>query len=183
MDEHDKAELARLREEVRELRDRGEVIDCVYRYARGLDRHDSELFASAFHADAIDHHGPFLGRRDDFVRWGLDLLAAEWNAHTHFITNVRVEFDGDTAHAECYVLFAQRRRDAPVVEFGGGRYIDRVERRAGRWGIAAREVIIEWSASANTLDFGDTDRYPAGRWDREDPSYRRPFTLPEPESR
>ena len=76
-----------------------------------------------------------------------------------------------------------RRRDAPVVEFGGGRYIDRVERRAGRWGIAVREVIIEWSASANTLDFGEpTPIRPAAGIARTPPTAG-PFMLPEPESR
>jgi hypothetical protein len=178
----DHAELVRLRDEVRALRDRDAIVDCVHRYARGLDRHDEEIYASAYHADAIDHHGPFLGRRDEFVRWGIDLLASEWNAHTHFISNVRVELDGDTAHSECYVLFAQRRRDSAVVDLGGGRYIDRLERRADGWRIAARELVIDWTAHAQTTDFGDSDDYPTGRWDRHDPSYRRPFTLPEPEA-
>ena len=175
MDDGDRAELASLRTEVRALRDRQEILDCVYRYARGLDRHDEEIYASAYHPDAIDHHGPFLGRRDEFVRWGLDLLASEWNAHTHFITNVRIDIDGDVAHSECYVLFAQRRRDRPVMDIGGGRYIDRLERRADGWRIAARELVIEWSATADTVDFGATEVYPHGTWDRTDPSYRRPF--------
>jgi hypothetical protein len=175
--------LAAVREEVRALRDHREIADCVYRYARGLDRHDEEVFASAYHPDAIDNHGPFLGRRDEFVRWGLDLLASEWNAHTHFISNVRADIDGDEAHAECYVLFAQRRRARPAMDIGGGRYIDRLERRADGWRIAARQLIVEWTCQAETVDFGDTELYAAGRWDRGDPSYERPFTLPEPESR
>lgn len=182
MDDGDRVELAALRAEVRALRDRQEIIDCVYRYARGLDRHDEEIYSSAYHPDAIDHHGPFLGRRDEFVRWGLDLLASEWNAHTHFITNVRIDIDGDVAHSECYVLFAQRRRDHPVVDIGGGRYIDRLERRADGWRIAARQLVIEWGARADTVDFGDTEIYPHGTWDRTDPSYRRPFELPDPPS-
>jgi 3-phenylpropionate/cinnamic acid dioxygenase small subunit len=182
MDDMDRAELRRLRDEVRALRDREEIVDCVYRYARGLDRHDADIFASAYHADAIDHHGPFLGRRDEFVRWGIDLLASEWNAHTHFITNVRVELNGDTAHSECYVFFAQRRRDSDVVNLGGGRYLDRLERREETWRIAARELVVDWTAQAQTTDFGETDAYPPGTWDKRDPSYRRPLTLPDPEA-
>jgi 3-phenylpropionate/cinnamic acid dioxygenase small subunit len=179
---NDTDELTRLREQVQELVDHRAITDCVYRYARGLDRHDADIYASAYHEDAIDHHGEFLGRRDEFVPWGLALLASEWDAHTHFITNVRIEIDGDTAHSECYVLFAQRRRDRPTLDIGGGRYIDRLERRAGEWRIAARELVIDWTGEAATTSFGGTETYPAGRWDTDDPSYRRPFELPEPES-
>jgi SnoaL-like domain len=102
-------------------------------------------------------------------------------AHTHFISNVRVDIDGDTAHSECYVLFAQRRRDGDTVDVGGGRYIDRLECRDDRWAIAARELVIEWTAQAQATDFGASDAYPIGGWDHADPSYRRPFTLPDPE--
>ena len=113
-------ELAELRAEVRALRDRQEIGDVVLRYARGLDRHDAEIYSSVYHPDAIDHHGEFLGRRDEFVPWGLDLLASEWDAHTHYITNIRVDLDGDLAHSECYVLFVQRRRDSGRLDIGGG---------------------------------------------------------------
>lgn len=174
-------EIDELRAELRMLRDRQEIVDVVYRYARGLDRHDEEIYASAYHPDAIDHHGEFLGRRDQFVPWGLGLLASEWDAHTHFITNIRVDIDGDIAHSECYVLFVQRRRDNAKLDIGGGRYIDRVERRDGEWRISARELVIEWTGEAGSTEFGGTEAYPHGTWNRADPSYSRPFELPAPE--
>jgi 3-phenylpropionate/cinnamic acid dioxygenase small subunit len=175
-------ELARLREQVQELLDRQAIHDVVLRYARGLDRHDHEIYASVYHEDGIDRHGEFIGRRDEFVKWGIDLLASEWDAHTHFITNHRVDIDGDVAHSECYALFAQRRRDRPVVDIGGARYIDRLERRNGEWRVAARECVIEWTAEANTTTFGGAETYRHGTWDRTDPSYERPFELPDPET-
>ena len=107
----DVTELEVLRRQVQDLVDREAIRDCSLRYARGLDRHDPEIYASPYHPDAIDRHGEFLGRRDDFVPWGLALLASEWDAHTHYITNIRVDIDGDAAHAESYVMFVQRRRD------------------------------------------------------------------------
>lgn len=177
------SEIDELRAEVRMLRDRQEIADVVYRYSRGLDRHDPEIYSSAYHEDAIDHHGPFLGRREQFVPWGLALLASEWDAHTHFITNTRIDIDGDAAHSECYVLFVQRRRDDGKLDIGGGRYIDRLERRNGEWRISARELVIEWSGRADGADFGATEDYPHGTWDHDDPSYRRPFELPAPEAR
>jgi hypothetical protein len=170
-------DIERLAVQVRHLLDREAIWDCVYRYARGLDRHDPEIFASAYHEDGIDRHGDFVGLRDEFVPWGLDLLASQWDAHTHFMTNNRVEIDGDVAHSESYVLFVQRRRDAEKVDMGGGRYIDRLERRDGGWKIAARELVIDWTARADTAVYADVASYSIGRWDRSDPSYRRPFEL------
>lgn len=181
MDDEARQELTRLRQQVGELLDRQAILDCVHRYARGLDRHDHEIFASVYHEDAIDHHGDFLGRRDEFVPWGIALLGSEWDTHTHFLSNVRIDLDGDVAHSECYVLFAQRRRDRPVLDMGGGRYIDRLERRDGEWRVAARELVIDWTAESTTTSFGGTDAYPHGTWDRSDPSYRRPFELPDPD--
>jgi hypothetical protein len=163
--------------QVRYLLDRDAIWDCVYRYARGLDRHDPEIFASPYHEDAIDRHGDFVGTRDEFVPWGLDLLASHWDAHTHFMTNNRVEITGDVAHSESYVLFAQRRRDGSKVDLGGGRYIDRLERRGGAWKIAARELVIDWTATADAETYADVASYTSGRWDRDDLSYRRPFEL------
>jgi hypothetical protein len=178
----DPVEFERMRAQLQELMDREAIRDCLLRYARGLDRHDLEIYKSAYHPDGIDHHGPFLGYRDEFCQWGIDLLASEWDAHSHFNTNTRIEIDGDTAHAETYCLFCQRRRDGEQnLEFGGARYIDRLERRDGEWRIAARRTVMDWTAYAQTQDFGGTEGYPKGRWDRQDASYERPLVLPEPQ--
>ena len=42
---------------------------------------------------------------------------------------------------------------------------------------------MDWTAYAQTEDFGGTEDYPKGRWDREDASYDRPLVLPEPQQR
>lgn len=177
MSEKQTVDIERLAEQVQYLLDRDAIWDCVYRYARGLDRHDPEIFASPYHPDAIDRHGDFVGLRDDFVPWGLDVLASQWDAHTHFMTNNRVEIDGDVAHSETYVLFAQRRKDGTKVDLGGGRYIDRLERRDGEWRIAARELVIDWTANADAVVYADVATYSTGQWSHDDLSYRRPFEL------
>jgi SnoaL-like domain len=160
------------------LLDRQAIVDCLHRYSRGLDRHDEEILASAFHEDAIDHHGHFVGPPHEFVPWANALHEADWAAHTHFLDVNHVEIDGDVAHSECYVLFVLRRKEGTKVDLGGGRYIDRLERRRGEWRIAARELLIEWSCTADGARFADVGaEYPTGTWDRTDASYRRPFEI------
>jgi ketosteroid isomerase-like protein len=170
MSDHQHAQLQRLLD-VQAIR------DCLNRYARGLDRHDEELLASAFHDDAVDHHGDFVGSSAEFVPWANELHESQWAAHTHFIVNNTVDFDGDVAHSETYVLWVLRRKDGEKVDLGGGRYLDRFERRDGEWRIMQRELVIDWHCQADGTSFGNVAAYPTGTWDRSDPSYRRPFEL------
>jgi hypothetical protein len=161
--------------EVQRLLDLQAIRDCLNRYSRGLDRHDEEILASAFHEDAIDHHGDFIGPIEVFVPWANEQHEAEWAAHTHFIVNNNVELDGLTAHSEAYVLYVLRRKDGEKVDLGGGRYLDRFEKRDGEWRIAQRELVIDWFCQADGSAYGTVSSYPTGAWDRSDPSYRRPF--------
>jgi hypothetical protein len=58
---------------VGELKDRQDILDCLMRYSRGVDRLDRELLRSAYHPDAVDDHGMFAGGRDAFVDWVVDM--------------------------------------------------------------------------------------------------------------
>ena len=69
--------------------------------------------------------------------------------------------------------------DAPTVRLGGGRYIDRLERRDSVWRIAVRQATIEWRCGpASTHVSPAPDQYPEGTWDKSDLSYMRPLELP-----
>jgi hypothetical protein len=171
------ARIERLQEEVKRLSDRQEIVDCLHRYSRGLDRLDRECLASAYHPDAADHHGAFRGRPSEFVEWATNLLGGEWDISLHVLDVNNVEIDGDVAHSECYVLFSQRRVDGEGIDFGGARYLDRLEHREGEWKIAARQLIIDWTARAQTMVFADIPEYPTGKRDRSDLSYARPLEI------
>jgi hypothetical protein len=160
---------------VRTLADRQAILDCLQRYGRGVDRIDVELIRSAFHPDAVDHHGPVSGSVDDFLAHWLP-LQPEREVNQHHITNHTVELDGDIAHSETYFLFFGKRYGDPVMIISGGRYVDRFERRDGIWRIALRVVISEWQAHADgepTLRLRET--LSRGRKDRTDLSYARPL--------
>lgn len=165
-------------EKLQYLMDRTEIMDVIYRYARGLDRHDDDLLESVFHEDAVDQHGKWVGGREEFVRWANHEAHNEIAAHTHSMTTHTCEIDGDTAHAESYVMYALRRRESDKVVVGGGRYLDRLERRDGEWRIAARRLITDWRLIADApppLKDGVFDF--AGTQDRTDPSYQRPLQI------
>lgn len=160
---------------VQHLLDRQAILDCINRYSRGLDRHDEEMIASAYHEDATDNHGARVESIPEFVRWVNDAHAAAFKAHTHHITCHNCEIDGDTAHAESYVFFVQHSADGVHLQGGSGRYIDRLERRDGEWKIALRRLVIDWRFKAADVSWEGPKSFPSGTWDKADISYMRPL--------
>lgn len=135
-------------EALQALVDRSEILDCLHRYARGMDRHDREMVRSAYHDGAIDVHGSQAFMVEDFIDWALAYHEPQLH-HQHFITNVTIDLDGETAHSECYYLFVARYpdRETPLT-VAGGRYVDRLDRKGGRWAISARVCTAEWRTSS-----------------------------------
>lgn len=167
---------------LRELVDRQEIHDCIVRYCRGVDRLDAELLTSAYHPDAIDDHGLFVGTPDAFAAYFIAFHGENQTATQHIITNHHCELDGETAHCETYWLFAGMNREGPELSLGGGRYIDRMERREGRWAIAARKCLYDWQGKPGDYSLPpevlETMRGAgAATRDRDDASYERPLRI------
>jgi SnoaL-like domain len=163
---------------VRELNDRQEIYDCVMRYCRGIDRLDRAMLVSAYHPDAVDDHGTFVGPVDKFWDYVHDLHFTHQHRTQHHITNHRCDIDGDTAQTESYYIFRSLNKAPPLHTMASGRYLDRFERRDGRWAIAARVCLVDIrnDAWAPTGFEGDTDYMPSRR-DTGDASYLRPLTV------
>jgi hypothetical protein len=191
------AELAQLRKELLELKDRQAIVDTLQRYIRGIDRHDKELVRSTFWPEARINLGT-PNNREEYVDREEAALAA-YAHHQHHVTGQTIEIDGNTAHVESYVWFIAVPRDTskdtpgpaptpgrPLVsqdtQLGSGRYIERWEKRDGEW----RVLVREYAHDVNT--FGKTDDYCGRRpcltrWDKADLSYLRPLEPQTPEQR
>lgn len=172
--------------QVRRLTDRAEIYDCVQRYARGMDRRDRALLRSAYHDGAIDDHVGFVGEVDDFIDWAFAYHSTQ-TRYQHFLLNHTVELDGDVAHAETYYYFVGTDREpANHLTISGGRYVDRLERRDGRWAIADRICVVEFtSESTSSMTEEVIAMLPDVRsaaHDKSDPSYTRPLVAARPGS-
>jgi len=163
---------------VHELADRAAILDCMHRYTRGIDRLDRALVRSAYHDDAVDDHLGYSGPVEGFLDWAFEYHSGQAR-HQHYITNHSVDLDGDTAHAETYfmVVMTERQPDAPLTVFGG-RYVDRLERRDGRWAIVVRRCLPEWATNPASLfpPDGNSIGGTVAR-DRTDASYQRPLAV------
>jgi len=162
------------------LINRQEILDCLTRFSRGMDRFDRDVFLSAFHSDAVIAAGEYVGGPVALYEWASKLHAMGQSATHHNLLNCTCEIVGDVAHTETYYLFVGRNRDESNW-IAGGRYIDRLERRHGAWKIALRTNAIEWSGMVPTMaipfaDVPGINLNGTPSRSRDDPSYQRPLT-------
>jgi hypothetical protein len=157
--------------EIRELRDRQQIVEALNTYCRAVDRIDRELGYSIWSEGALVDYGEhiFVGAARGLIDHICDshLLGL---AHSHQIANVIISIDGDRAVSEAYVNSAMRmRRGEDLLQINTrGRYLDRWSRRPGGWGIDRRIFVC---------DFDEVQRPTPGsipprlRLDREDLSF------------
>jgi hypothetical protein len=181
----DDNDLVQLRNDVRYLKDRLAILDCVNRQARGHDRHDVELMTSVYAPEGIDEHGPVSLGAADYGNYANTAHTRAFSDHLHNLTTHTCEIQGDTAHVESYVIGTMVIRDGSTLSLMGGRYLDRLERREGEWRIALRRCTIEWACTVDgsLVSSGAFAGFIKGSWDQSDPSYARPLTEATPAAR
>lgn len=131
---------------LQQLLDREEIRQVMYAYARGTDRLHPELIGDAYHHDAWDDHGNFRGG-GDLVVDTIMTRGASVPTSMHHLGNMLIELLGDTANVETYFMACQvLEQDGKThTRMRAGRYLDRFERRDGRWRVARRVVVDDWS--------------------------------------
>lgn len=156
-----------------ELEARTAIEDQLKRFARAVDRQDWALARELYHDDAFDDHGFFKGPPDAFLAH--IAKQHEVQEHSmHFNTNVLIEFQStERAFVETYVLVLQRFKEKRVT--ASARYLDRFERRDGRWAVVHRTLVFGDMASE---PLAQPVSFPAGwteqKHSMDDPLYRLP---------
>src|SRR5262245_60411547 len=154
------------------------IAEVIYPYCRALDRMDWELARTVWHADGTADYGAnmFQGTGSGFIEWVWTQHAAMMG-HSHQITNVLIEVDGERAASEAYVTAALRLEadaNAHATEIvSRGRYVDTWSRRDGRWAIDHRRFVEDFTSTYPVTAMEATDPAVAtARRDRDDPSYQ-----------
>jgi hypothetical protein len=180
---------------VQALGDREAIRECLMRYTRGVDRLDREMCLSAYHSDAVDDHGKYVGGREGFVDWAFAQHSKAHLSTQHYLCNHFCELAGDIAHSETYYMLVVMNVEGEIFSTNGGRYIDRFEKREGKWAIMVRKVIRDWVKMDQRPDMSDLSLLTStrggitpelrafmndgegARRDRTDPSYQRPLQI------
>jgi hypothetical protein len=167
---------------VAELLAKQQITELLYRRARAGDRRDVELALSCYHPGATENHEGFDGTAAEFIR-EVSMISPNSTAPVtglwHLLSNIMIDLRGDVAEVESYHI-AVVIREVDGVETQsriGGRYLDRMERQEGTWGIVHRDVVFDWSrvdeASAPYWDLVGLDetKLLRGEFGPDDPVY------------
>jgi len=153
---------------LQQLLDKQACAEVMMTYCRAIDHLDATLLRSVFHPDSYHRHGfegpstdasrpSSPGKPGDFVAFAMEVLSTHTHTH-HQLGNIFIELedDGVTAYTEAYFTAFHRMRakgdpkaaanayDTQMDFWVGGRYMDRMEKRAGVWKIAYRVGMTDW---------------------------------------
>jgi hypothetical protein len=155
--------------------DKQAIYEVVARYCRGVDRLDRKILESVYWPEATDDHGTYNGPASGFIDRALEGLAQMIKTQ-HFIGNMLIELDSATrAHAETYIIaYHQVKTRFGAEEYvGGGRCLDKFEKRGNEWRFISRVVCLDYSrhAIASEIARYDDPRNKGGHFPN-DPLYR-----------
>ena len=135
---------------LRQLRDREQIRELLYRYCYAVDARDvailSEIFDEACTLE-IRHPGEQTQRcqgRAAIVEYHRRALNRDFTFLRHTNTNHIIEINGDEASCKCYWNAALEFDGGSVTQ--SGRFFDRLHRVADNWKITERITLLEYAA-------------------------------------
>ncbi|MCT4613749.1 MAG: nuclear transport factor 2 family protein [Marinifilaceae bacterium] len=164
--------------ELREIKDRQDITQLLYKNVRSIDRLDLELMKSTYWKDAIqDHQDPinpidYSGNAHKFCEFAVKALGEVERTH-HRLSNLYIEIDGDKAYAEAYVYAYHYYKTDKGNKEGTllGRYQNKLEKRNGEWKISYRLTIFDANFTVDASDRWNKDFRNLGKRFPEDQSY------------
>ncbi len=151
------------------LADRLAIQEQIYNYCRSVDRLDVPLGHGVFHEDS---HADFPTYKGSGRGW-IDAVCVahlDYLHHSHQVTNILIDIDGDHAGSEAYVTANLRQQDGErlINRMFSARYIDTWSKRDGHWAIDRRDCVVDFSEVRDVTALGNDER---SARDGSDPSY------------
>lgn len=153
----------------REVADRLAITHQIYAYCRSVDRLDVPLGHSVFHEDSYADFGEYKGGGRGWIDY-ICVRHRDFLHHSHQVTNILIDLDGERAGSEAYVTATLRARDGErlIQRQFWARYVDQWSRRDGCWAIDRRECVIDFDQISEVTPIAEHQR---SRRDEQDPSY------------
>ncbi len=132
---------------LRRLEDVETIRRLIADIARGVDRYDGPLLASAIHDEAVLDMGGGKTIAGAAFAAALKPPVVPPSGRMHLVSNERIDVSGDSARSESHIVSCQ---DVIVdgvrtTRIRAGRYLDQWERHGGQWKLSARTLVDEWS--------------------------------------
>lgn len=135
--------------DITELADRLAIAETLALYCRGIDRCDPDQLAAVFTPEARIDYGDGARPIAEAIP-GLMAGLGAMRLTQHNISNTVIRIAGNSAKAEthCVALHVMPGPDGDTELVVGGRYLDRLDKREGRWRIAERLYVMDWNRAS-----------------------------------
>jgi len=177
--------LSDLRIRIEAIEAKDEIARVIGRLCRAQDRMDIDAISACYHPDGYDDHLSFKGSGREFAEWFVAGAGGGFEEVMHFTGPAVIEVEGDVAQAntQCVAHHISRLPEGPANPMSKGwrsdcvmglRYLDRFERRGGKWLIAHRRCVFDWMYNVpfeGTIRMLEGEEIIWGRRDRSDLSY------------
>ncbi len=137
---------------VAQIADRLAILDVLHLHCRGLDRLDKHAIQTAYWPEAEVDYGSYRGGAHIFAELVVEALGQTYELTRHSLSNPLVRLSGNDAHSESSVSAGHLLLGAKEEMLFYGRYLDRLEKRHGRWKILHRQVVMDWSKNMPVQD-------------------------------
>jgi hypothetical protein len=141
----EESKLSTLSARLERFEDESAIANVLTDYSLALDWLDVDLLDSVFWDDATIDYGFFKGTGAEFkpILLGLE---SSFGRRWHFTSQLRIALAGNTAKVSSYnfsvATTSQAAPDAAGLTGFFGYYVDRLEKREGRWAIASRKHLL-----------------------------------------
>lgn len=142
-----------------EIADRIAIQDVIHLHSRGLDRLELDAIKCAYWPEAEVDYGSYKGNAHTFAELVIGALGQQYELTRHGLGNMLVEIHGDSAWSETCVHAGHLLPGGAEELLFYGRYLDRLEKRASRWKIIHRQVVMDWSKRHTVQDERDSDAF------------------------
>jgi len=144
-----------------EVRDRAVILDCLNRYAQGVDQRNWPLYESAFTPDAVIEVVGYLDHEVTPIEFR-EILCGAFDvtrlSGQHLLGNTIFAFAGDRAHTVTEFMAVTLERSGEVGtaarQITAALYIDDLARFDNGWKIT-RRTLVRKSSNEDFLPFAD----------------------------
>jgi hypothetical protein len=157
---------------VQRVIDESDIRRVLALYTRGIDRLDAEL---VYDEASTDDHGVYKGPGKEFGPYIVEALSQHAVATSHNLHQSIIDVHHEAARAETWFTahHVRQEADGQYLDTFGGRYMDKLKKRSGRWTIVRRVVVRDWSMSQKIEgSYYSPDAFENGKRSREDLAYQ-----------
>ncbi|MFY9921325.1 MAG: nuclear transport factor 2 family protein [Mycobacterium sp.] len=133
-----------------QVSDELEIAALLHRYARAVDTKDWQLYRSVFTDDShIDYStAVFTGSLDEAVEFFAGDFSALVTMSMHYITNIEVDIDGDTARVRAMFYNPTQIKGVAELSMFGGYYHHDLVRTPDGWRSRHLREEMVWTANS-----------------------------------